>query len=202
MSTSTPRRKPSWLWKVLVTLAGGILGLVIGPLLFLAYMRLPQGSWQELPSPPERIAHLVTSTPIGLWGGEVYATTADGALYAWVCEWGKCTWASRDTLPPPPDPEDYWSGPCPDGSDKPDEKSHQPRLPGRVAERYATRYCGPDYSLDVFYLLLDDSSLWSWERMNGGHGMAVGIYLSALVGAACGLVIGLVVALVVLRRPR
>jgi hypothetical protein len=193
--------------RVLFVLFAGVVGIALGVLAFKIYAGLPRGprdSWQQLPQPPARLTRLVTATPwSALMVGEIYANTADGTVYAYVCQGDGCAWAQRDVLPPPPG-EDYWSGHCAEGNDLPEGLADAPTLPGQVIDSYASRYCGPDYTNDLVVILLEDGSVWQWNRFEPGMGRFYGRILGTICGG--GLIVGLVVGIVVVwlaaRRSR
>jgi hypothetical protein len=196
--------------RALFVLLAALLGIALGVLAFRLYARLPRGpsgSWQQLPQPPAELTGLVTATPMSaLMTGEIYATTADGTLYAYVCQGDGCAWAGRDALPPPPDEDSYWSGHCAGGNDLPEGLADTPTLPGRVVDSYGRRYCGPDYSNDLYVILLDDGTVWQWNRFWSGMGEFYGRIIGTACGGCGGLILGLVVGIVVIivaaRRSR
>lgn len=188
---------------ILTILAAGILGMLAGPLLMRITLKLPQGRWRELPPPPEPLARFVANTPITYGGGEIYAETADGTLYALDCDQtSKNNWAKKDALPPPPDTDGYWSGTCPAGRETPDAGMLKPRAPGNVVNRYETRYCGVDFDLDTFFLLLDDGTVWTWSKFMGGHAIMLALVVSGFLGLVAGLIAGIVIVSIVAYRRR
>jgi len=190
------RKALGCLLSILAVLAAGILGMVAGPLLMRAAEKLPQGEWNELPPPPEPLARFVANTPINYFGGEIYAETAAGTLYALVCD-ETCDWVKQDALPPPPDAESYWSGTCMAGYETPDPEMLKPRAPGTIVDRYETRYCGPDYFLDTFFLLLDDGTVWTWGKTDSAYGRLTATFASGFIGLIAGLIAGIVVVSIV-----
>jgi len=150
-------------WKVLVVgLVLVLLGSGLGWASSYVPEWLPTGGWTRHEQPPEPLAELVTSLPINVLSGGVYARTAAGSLYLHSCAWGTCGWTKADALPAPSDKGDYWSGTCYGVSQEPNRFVLKPPPPGKVIDTYATRYCGPDYRMDTYFVLLEDSSLWSW----------------------------------------
>ena len=184
----------------LFVLLASLLGMAIGVFAFRAYDRLPHGSWQQLPQPPATLTGFVASTPMGVFGGEIYASTADGTLYAYGLEGTSGEWSKRDALPPPPSEESYWSGACPEGLYKPEGSIRKPRTPGSVVDGHETRYCGPDYTNDVFFVLLDDGSVWVWNRFWAGRGQFYGTVIWGFIGLILGLLVGCAVAVIVIIR--
>jgi hypothetical protein len=162
-------KKPLGVWwkvlaiTVLLLLVGCSLGLASSYVLEL----IPTSNWKQLERSPEPLAELVTTLPINVLSGGIYGRTAAGTLYLYSCS-GTCGWTKADQLPSPPDKTDYWSGTCPSGLQEPDRFVLKPLAPGRVIDSYATRYCGPDYLVDTYFILLDDGSLWSWGNFGSG----------------------------------
>ena len=157
-------KKPlgAW-WKIpLVTILLLVLGCGLGLASSYVPELMPTSDWTQLERSPEPLADLVTTLPINMLSGGIYGRTAAGRLYLHSCAGGRCGWSAVDQLPPPPDKNDYWSGTCHTGSQKPDRFVLEPPAPGKVIDSYATRYCGPDYDMDTYFVLLDDGSLWSW----------------------------------------
>lgn len=162
------------------------------------YNLLPEGDWRELEKPPERLTQFVTNTPLHFFGGEIYASTADGTLYATTCDGDVCGWEKKEVLPPPADKSSYWSGFCVDDS-KPKGIILKPSTPGNVIDSYETRYCGPDYVNNIFFILLDDGSVWVWNKFDSAYAM----YLYEkryTVGTILGLVLGGLIGLMVIAK--
>lgn len=170
---------------VLVFVAAGILGLILTAVLFFLDTLLPRGNWEPLETPPEPLVRFVANTPIHFFGGEIYASTAEGTLYAYGCDGNACTWDRREELPPPPDPSSYWSGTCA-GGNTPSGFILKPLPPGRVIASHATRYCGPDYETDTFFILLQDGSVWSWSKFSSALGYMVAFLAGGLAGPIAG----------------
>ena len=151
-------------WKAILAM---VLLLVIGAGLGCAtsyvHEYLPAYYWTQLEQSPETLTELVTTLPVGLLSGGVYGRTASGSLYLHSCYWGTCGWSKEDQLPIAIDQEGYWSGKCSPTLQEPNRFALKPPAPGRVRSSFVTRYCGPDYHMDTFFILLNDGSVWSWQ---------------------------------------
>lgn len=191
-------RKPfgAW-WKAILAM---VLLLVIGTGLGFAsayvHEYLPAFNWTQIEQSPEPLAELVTTLPVGLFSGGVYGRTASGSLYLHSCYWGTCGWSKVDQLPVDTDREGYWSGKCSPALQEPNRFTLKPPAPGKVISSFATRYCGPDYHMDTFFILLNDGSVWSWQTF-----WSVYVFMQNLTYAAVGGVLAMVWG-VIKRKPR
>ncbi len=186
--------------RVLLVVVGGLLGSGLGLLVLLVLVQRPQqpvGSWEKLPQPPVPLIRFVADPYEPSLDGQVYASTADGALYALDCSGESCAWSEREAIPPPADAEESW---CLD-LDTQDGVLAMPMAPGRVMDTYAWRECVHDFWIDSHYILLDDGSVWVWESYEylrfrlfdekvwrvirvsccGGGGLGLGLLLASVV---------------------
>jgi hypothetical protein len=159
---TTPRTNIDWL-----RLAEGLLLIVGLPVLtWYTIGQVPEGTWKPLKDPPSRIVELVSSTPITLFGGDVYARGEDGRLYAHRCGYGECGWEEMKEPLPVIDTTSYWSGACGGKTE-----SAKPRLlpiaPARIVSNYGTRYCGPDYADSYYFIATEDGRVWVWSAGDG-----------------------------------
>ncbi len=142
--------------------------------------QIPVGAWKSLEDPPSRIVELVSSSPITLFGGDVYGRGADGRLYAHRCAQDKCVWEQMTEPLPVVDTTSYWSGAC-GGKIQPARSRLLPLAPASVVSSYSTRYCGPDYAVDYYFIATADGRVWVWS-MGGGISEAIASVIST-VGA-------------------
>jgi hypothetical protein len=195
--------------RVLFVLLAGLMGGMCGILAFRIDERLPrapQGSWKQLPQPPARLTGFVGNTPMSALGGTIYAATADGTLYAFALGGESEEWSQVSAVPTPPPADSYWAGTCPEGDGLLEGSIRTPQAPGRVVDSYAVRYCGPDYQNDVFFILLEDGSVWEWNQFWSGMGQFYGRIIGHAVwcwgGTGLSLLAAAVVVFWAVRRSR
>lgn len=186
--------------RILFVLLVGLLGSGLAYVFLQARARQPVGSWEQQPQPPVPLTQFVKDVDTPSAEGEVYATAADGTLYALACSAGGCAWDQRDVLPSPDQDLYDW---CPEISDEADESIRIPAAPGRVVDSHATRYCGVDYWVDSRFVLLDDGSVWEWGWTSAGIAGFYAKLIRGLLMAGCGvggLILGVVVIVVARHR--
>lgn len=170
---------------------------------------LPQGSWIQLQS-PVGLSHFVESAPSSSEGEDVYtkpvqvyASTADGTLYAVTCNEAECAWSKPDGLSVTPG-NDPMAGSCIDDQEM-EGAPKKPAAPDQIIDCYKVSYARPT-GPRITYFLLQDGSVWVWDAavkagwswgpipaaINGlGWGLA-GLLIGALVGVAL-IIIGTVI---------
>lgn len=171
---------------VQIAMIGVSLFFIVMPA-FLVFSRyfLPDSGWNALPQPPETLSKIVTTTPIGVFGGEIYVSANKGAVYGFMCDDSGCAWKKVDMLPPSTDPRSYWSGTCRTGNESP-LLWLEPPAPSPVLDHLVTTYCGPDYTIETHFLLTVDSKVWILQKWGG---MEIIVYLFLGVPAALALAI-------------
>jgi hypothetical protein len=142
--------------------------------------QVPYGAWDPLETPPSRIVELVSSSPITFFGGDVFGRGEDGRLYAHRCARGECGWEAMTEPLPAVDTTSYWSGAC-NGKIESAPPRLLPLAPAPIVSGYSTRYCGPDYAVDYYFIATVDGRVWVWSA---GDGFAEALLaLSSAVGA-------------------
>lgn len=136
-------------------------GPVVGGLIAYGGLMLPQGTWQSLKPAPEPIAEIITNLPFDVWGHLTFIRTKAGNIYTYDCQSSTgCDWQKVSELP---SRQPVYSFPCGENA-KP--SSITPLPPGKVVQSYAFIICGADYGSEVHHILLEDGSLWYWERFD------------------------------------
>jgi len=181
--------------RALFVLLAGLLGMAIALLIPAAYGGRPSGSWQRLAQSPVKLTRLVADIPMSYGAGELYANTADGTLYALPWHDPAGAWSKRDAVAPPQ--AKPAQGLCPEGYTAPEPPS-KPKTPGVVVDSYATGYCGPDGGIDVYFVLLEDGSIWVLESSFSGIAYSFGLLIMACCGLV-GLIVGLLAGYVLVR---
>ncbi len=184
---ATPRTNTGWL-----RLAEGLL-LIIGlPVLtWYTISQVPEGTWKPLKDPPSRIVELVSSSPITLFDGDVYARGEDGQLYAHSCGDGVCNWEQIKEPLPVVDTTSYGSGAC-GGKIQPAKTRLLPIAPAPVVSSYNTRYCGPDYAADYYFIATADGRVWVWS-VGGGFEEDVAAVVSFVLSTVGAFLAGMIV---------
>ena len=188
--------------RALFVLLAGLLGMAIALLVSAASGGRPSGSWQQLALPPVKLTRLVADIPMAYGEGELYANTADGTLYALPWRDPAGAWSKQDLIASPQ--AKPAQGLCPEGYTAPEFPS-KPKTPGVVVDSYATGYCGPDGGIDVYFVLLEDGSVWVLKLGYLGIAYSFGLLIMAccgLVGLMVGLLAGFVLVRIATRRSR
>lgn len=145
----------------LLTVAGFILGIGF----FIALENLPHGQWQQIISPPEKAVRFIGQSAFTFWGGSVYIESENGNIFSYTCDSeNPCNWAKEET-PPSESEGNFWS--CPSGYNS---SSATPiMLFKRVIDSYQVNICGVDYTNQINLILLDDGTIWVWNRFSSGY---------------------------------
>lgn len=179
---------------ILIVLLMGVLGIALGLLALRVYLEVPHGSWIQLQA-PEALSRFVASPLIGFRSGlAIYASTADGTLYALACEDDQCEWSRRNVLPSPSDE------PCGGYAcrfyDEPEGVFKQPAAPGKVIDCCRTDLAGLDGHHIRDLILLDDGSVWVWSMPVNDMGPVLESTVAILAGSLFGLLLGVVLIII------
>jgi len=180
--------------KILIVLLAGVLGIPLGLLAVGVYFQFPHGYWRPL-KPPARLSRFVASPLIDHRPGvEIYASTADGTLYALTCEDDECRWSRRDSLPSPSE-EPCGFFPC-KFDDEPEGYFKKPAAPGKVIDCCVTDLAGLDGNQIRYLILLDDGSVWVWSTPVNDMGPVFENMVAVLAGLLFGLLVGVVLVII------
>ena len=172
-----------------LVVACAMLGLWAGALAAFASSEIPVTGWSKLESSPERFVKLTfdpnfASTPDGVCG-----VTGEGVRYARICKDGLCAWVQDVSAP-----ESRGEGPrCGQAYYGTDRRPLLPLPPGPVAYERSGPSLGAESVRKTFFVLLDDGSVWWWQRFSG-FGDLIGWGLSVVWGWITGIVVGVAAA--------
>jgi hypothetical protein len=166
--------------KLIAALLMGVVGLIVSLLIWRGLEHIPRGGWERIDPPPERLVEIGGRTPLRSLGGELFGRTEAGTRYLYVCE-DECRWEEVDAFPTYDTDEallEYCS----------DVDFPMPPAPGRVAQSYQIVICGGEGGAQHFYLLLEDSSLWTWSRSENSFEIALWFIMFAAAGLGIGFI--------------
>ena len=129
----------------------------------------PEGEWIMMEPPPERAVSFSGNLPYNIWGGEFFVETTDGNIYSYVCGLEiDCEWRKVD------DKQENLSDEFNGCVSEQSSNYLTPFIkPGKVIDKYQVEFCGPDYSTQVNYILLDDGTIWTWSRSSSAMEVAL-----------------------------
>ncbi len=137
---------------LLLTVAGFFLG--IGS--YIGLNKLPHGQWEQIISPPEKPVRFLGQSAFNFWGGSIYIVSENGNIYSYTCDSeNPCNWSKSET--PPSEPKES-SLSCSAG----DKGSHPTplKLFKKVVDAYEVNICGPDYTNQINFIMLDDGTIF------------------------------------------
>ncbi len=166
----------SWIF-ILVTILMGITGILTSVLFYYILDSIPRIPWEMIqPDPPVKPIEFVGNSSFLIWGGAIFIKTENGDLYSHECiDSEPCTWKKLDAIP-----------------DQPYNRCLKRRVPsyrtpktppGKVIDNYVLNYCGPDFSIQHNWLILEDGSIWHWSRYHA----ALEFFLYVLIGIIGGI---------------
>ncbi len=136
---------------------------LVGALASGAVFLLPWGGWHPIPDSPEKAVEIIGSSDFNFFGGIIYVRTETGNIYSYECwEEQACDrWRREDSIPAQAVPGEG-NGLYPSGM----EPFHflPPLAPGKVISSHVVNVRGPDYMIQINYILLEDGSLRAWSR--------------------------------------
>lgn len=156
------REKISCVRHISTALLLTVTGLFLGIGSFYVLGSIPHGQWEQILSPPEKAIRFVGQSDVTFWGGSVFIESESGHIYSYNCDSeNPCNWTKEEILPGEPE-ENFWS--CPSGY----KGSHATPLIlfKKVIDSYEVNICGIDYTNQINMILLDDGSIWVWNRFS------------------------------------
>jgi hypothetical protein len=172
--------------RVVISLLGfaAIMGLISGILVVGLFACLDTfNNWQRISTPQDKAVELLDyDYPLFIGDRAAYVKTATGTIYAcspsYRANGRGCVKASYP-------PEHLIVNTCCD------KIYSTPKPPGAVVSELKVCPCVEDCSVQVNLILLDDGSVWKWEKADCEM-VFFGRVLLALVGAGCGATLGLI----------
>jgi hypothetical protein len=160
---------------------GIIIGALLGVAAFVFTYVFPM--WQPVTAPPEKGVEI-------LEGNTLYIRTTAGNIY----QYGPSSYKDDTT---------EWS--------RVDQVNHEasgyecnfggfatPIPPGKVISQLESHPCIVDASSQVNYILLEDGSIWRWEKTAGELDLLilpVGVIVAAAIGGSLGVAVGLLIGI-------
>ena len=150
---------------------------------------LPHGRWERVADPPERVVEFAGPICYELSHQAIYAKTASGRFYVYnypmsgQCYWEEVEGTAADT------------GRCAVLQRRP---YRPPRPPGAAVASAEVYDLGADCAGQRNYVLLEDGSIWQWDR--GMCALAVAFIYFLLVAVSIALGLLGCFSLIILRR--
>ena len=138
----------------------GISGFILGLLSFWGMSLLPQGNWHQLKTAPEEVVEIMDNAILNFWGGSINVRTISGKIFTYDC-WGEqdCGWTLFN---PTQSGEDIPNEICLPGQER--KRFPAPPFPGKVVSSQIFDVCGADFTVQYNFILLEDGSIWTWDR--------------------------------------
>jgi hypothetical protein len=136
------------LFVLLMIFLGGVLGGAVYLLFAITvpdYLYIPRGKWELALAPPFMSVKL-----LDYQRGHLYLKSSDGKLHS--CDPTSKTCSAVRYVPEPP--VRFCGKPA----------SLRPFAPARIISSVRNRECHPKIYLDTHFVLIEDGSVWKWER--------------------------------------
>ncbi len=165
-----------------------IIGLISGVLVAALFVYFDtSNTWQRISNPPEKTAELLD---YDYFAGKAYVRTTSGNIYICSSSYNAngrgCEKVVQLSEYPPLNSCDGKVYPI-------------PKLPGTVVSKLEVHPCVEDSWVQVNLIVLDDDSIWKWEKIEGEAIFFGRIFLVG-VGAICGVTLSLVSGILLLKR--
>lgn len=151
----------SWARHTITALLLTTTGILLGLGSFFVMDRIPRGHWIQVePSPSERPDHFLDQSNFNFFGGTVYIMSENGNIFSYkFSSESPPYWKKENSLPD--EPEDSYEN-CPPGR----KLTYIPPilLFKKIADSAQIDLCGPDYDIQVNLIILDDGSVWFWQK--------------------------------------
>ncbi len=151
-------------WFCLRVFGIAIILVIIGFILNIGYSiglsKIPHGQWQQLPSPQEEPTRFLGQSGFNFFGGIIYVEAESKNIYSFSCySLNPCEWKKVGNLPSGPEKSIQV---CPPGS----KGSYITPLvlSKKVIDRFEVNICGADYTIQQEWIILNDGTIWYWER--------------------------------------
>jgi hypothetical protein len=138
----------------------GISGFILGMVSFWGMSLIPKGSWQQLEPPPENVIEIMDEGVFNFWGGIISVRTISNRILLYQCV-GElpCGWLEPDPNEPDIDtPNEICT------LDRQGKRFPAPLAPGKVVSSRIFDVCGADYTIQYNFILLENGTIWEWDR--------------------------------------
>ncbi len=136
-----------------------IVSVTIGGFVSLVGNALPHGDWKQIQEPPEEVVSFTGPTCYSLGDQTVYISTAGGNFYSHQCKQrNQCAWKEVAEVP---DQSSLNISSC---SAQSRSNYRPPAPPGEIIASYQVDDIGPNCRGQTNYILLEDGSIWRWNR--------------------------------------
>lgn len=166
-----------------------VIGFILNIGYFIGVSKIPHGQWSQLPSPPEKPVRFLGQSGFNFFGGIIYVETGTKNIYSFSCySLNPCDWKKVDNLPSGPEKNIEV---CPPGS----KWSYATPLLlfKKVIDRFKVNICGADYTIQQDWIIVDDGTIWYWDRyfsaMEPIFFIAASLIISVLAGILGSLVL-------------
>jgi hypothetical protein len=153
--------KISWVRHIVTALLLTATGLLLGIGSFFILDRIPHGQWEQVtPPPPEKAVSFLEHSKFNFFGGTIYIESENGNIFSYKCpSENPCNWIKENSVPS--EPEDNYDVCSPER-----QLSYIPPmlLFKKVADSARADVCGPDYDIQVNLIILNDGTVWMWEK--------------------------------------
>jgi hypothetical protein len=130
--------------------------------------------WEKIEPCPEKPVEITAYSNFSLSSEIIYVKTDTQSLYSYERAYQKPDiWKKIEAIPNESISAYYLEGV---------KRYKTPDTPGKVIDNLDVLIQGPDYSLQVDYILIEDGTLWRWDRMTSALDITV-FFVIGIVGA-------------------
>jgi len=168
---------------VLATIIGLACGSLLGVVVFVVYPSI-DSSWQQISNPPDEAIEILGYYYLG---ETVYVRTATGKIYACSSPSYKENKGCTELTEVPPELNINVSCNW--------KVFPTPKPPGKTIHQFEAHPCIPDSTLQVNHIILEDGSIWKWEKGTSEFGdffTVIFVGVCGIAGAALGLISGII----------
>lgn len=173
----------SWACHTITALLLTMTGVLLGLGLFFIMDRIPRSHWiQVAPPPPERANHFLDQSNFNFFGGTIYIMSENGNIFSYkFSSESPPYWIKESSLPG--EPEVSYED-CPPGR----KLTYIPPilLFKKIADSAQIDLCGPDYEIQVNLIILDDGSVWFWQKYDSVYMFVFILPLWLIIGFIAG----------------
>ena len=175
----------------LATVVGLVCGSLLGVAVFVVYPSLDSG-WRRISNPPDKAIELFGYYYLGEM---VYVGTETRKIYACSSPTYKDNKGCTKLTEIPPESNINVSCNW--------KVFPTPKPPGRTIHQFEAHPCIPDSTLQVNHIILEDGSIWKWEKGTSEFGdflTAIFVGVCGIAGAVLGLISGVIILLLKRRK--
>ncbi len=172
-----------WVRHTIIALLLITTGILLGLGSFFIMDRIPRGQWIQVePPPPERAEHFLDESNFNFFGGTIYIMSENGNIFSYKFSSESTPhWMKESSLPG--EPEDSYED-CPPGR----QLKYIPPilLFKKVLDSVQKDLCGPDYEIQVNLIILDEGSVWFWQKYESVYMFVFILPLWLIIGFIAG----------------